>query len=110
RAKRSRIHPCGGAMRGRVLCFVVGTTAEIYTTVKARRLAYRLTPAGLADQLSALGVGHRAFTDEVRTGMTEREAQIAEELGMSSIGLPAANPPGWADNEQRHELTSKDDH
>ena len=98
-------------MRGRVLWFVVGTTAGIYTTVKARRIAYRLTPAGLADQLGALGVGLRAFTDEVRTGMTEREAQIAEELGMSSIGLPAANPPGWADHEQRqHELTSKDDH
>src|SRR5690606_16165646 len=69
-------------MRGRTLWFLVGAGAGVYTSVKARRLAYRLTPAGLADQAAAVGLGMRAFGEEVRTGMGEREAQIAQELGM----------------------------
>lgn len=88
-------------MRSRVLWFVAGTTAGVYTTFKARRVAYRLTPAGLADQVGALGVGMRAFTDEMRTGMAEREAQIADELGLTSSGSP-----GTARIHQ--ELDSKD--
>lgn len=69
-------------MRGRTLWFLVGAGAGVYTSLKARRLAYRLTPAGLADQAAAVGLGMRAFGDEVRDGMAEREAQIAEELGL----------------------------
>ena len=69
-------------MRGRTLWFLVGAGAGVYTSLKARRLAYRLTPAGLADQAAALGLGMRAFGDEVRDGMAEREAQIAAELGL----------------------------
>lgn len=84
-------------MRGRILWFAVGTTAGIYTTLKARRLAYRLTPAGISDQLGALGVGVRAFSDEVRAGMVEREAQVADELGLLSA---TASAP--------HELEAKD--
>lgn len=75
-------------MRARILWFVAGTTAGIYTTVKARRVAYRLTPSGLADQVGALGVGVRAFSDEVRAGMAERETQIADELGLTATGTP----------------------
>ena len=73
-------------MRGRTLWFLVGAGAGVYTSVKARRLAYRLTPAGLADQAAALGLGMRAFGDEVRAGMAEREAQIADELGLPIEG------------------------
>lgn len=69
-------------MRGRALWFLAGTTAGVYTTIRARRAAYRLTPAGMADQASALGAGMRAFSEEVRAGMAERETQIADELGL----------------------------
>ncbi|UYM04823.1 DUF6167 family protein [Solicola gregarius] len=69
-------------MKGRTLWFLVGAGAGVYTSIKARRLAYRLTPAGLADQAAALGAGVQAFGDEVRAGMAERETQIAEELGL----------------------------
>ena len=69
-------------MKGRTLWFLVGAGAGVYTSIKARRVAYRLTPAGLADQAAALGLGIRVFGDEVRAGMAEREEQIAEELGL----------------------------
>ncbi|HLR84105.1 MAG TPA: DUF6167 family protein [Nocardioidaceae bacterium] len=82
-------------MKGRTLWFLVGAGAGVYTSVKARRLAYRLTPAGLADQAAALGLGVRAFGEEVRTGMAVREAQIADELGLPVDGVPQL-PPGAA--------------
>ncbi|WP_370619547.1 DUF6167 family protein [Mumia qirimensis] len=71
-------------MKGRVLWFVAGTTAGVYGTFRARRLAYRLTPSGLADQVAAWQVGARTFAEEVRAGMAEREAEIAEQLGLPS--------------------------
>jgi hypothetical protein len=43
-------------------------------------VAYRLTPSGLVDQASALGVGWRAFSAEVHDGMAERERFIAQAL------------------------------
>ncbi|MDO9381173.1 MAG: DUF6167 family protein [Nocardioidaceae bacterium] len=67
--------------------FVAGTTAGIYSTVKARRIAYRLSPSGVSDQAGALGEGLRAFAHEVRAGMAEREAQIADELGLTPPAL-----------------------
>ncbi|MBA2418560.1 MAG: DUF6167 family protein [Nocardioidaceae bacterium] len=76
-------------MKSRVVWFAVGTTAGIYTSVKARRIAYRLTPTGISDQVGALGVGFRAFGAEVRAGMAERETQIADELGLTAP-LPRA--------------------
>ncbi|UPK76972.1 DUF6167 family protein [Nocardioidaceae bacterium SCSIO 66511] len=75
-------------MKGRTLWFLVGAGAGVYTSIKARRLAYRLTPAGLADQAAAVGLGFQAFGDEVRAGMAEREAQIAEELGLPPQRTP----------------------
>jgi len=71
-------------MSGRVLWFAIGTGAGLYTSIRARRMAYRMTPPGVADQLAAVGAGVRAFTDEVRAGMAEREAEIAQQLGLEA--------------------------
>ncbi|MFC6149958.1 MULTISPECIES: DUF6167 family protein [Mumia] len=76
-------------MKGRVLWFVAGTTAGVYGTFRARRLAYRFTPTGLADQVAAWQVGARVFADEFRSGMADREAEIAAQLG-----LPTDTGPG----------------
>ena len=76
-------------MSGRVLWFAIGAGAGLYTTIRARRVAYRFTPPGVADQLAAVGAGVRAFSDEVRAGMAEREAEIAEQLG---LGVRAPRP------------------
>ncbi len=67
-------------MKSRLVWFAAGSVATLYATVKAKRAAYRLTPAGLVDQASALGVGWRAFSAEMHHGMTEREHQIAHDL------------------------------
>jgi len=83
---------------GRTFWFMVGTGTGLYTSIRARRLAYRLTPAGVADQVAVLGVGLRAFTDEVRVGMVEREAQIADQLGIAVDGAERAAPPALAES------------
>ncbi len=85
-------------MMGRTFWFMVGTGTGLYTSIRARRLAYRLTPAGVADQVAVLGVGLRAFTDEVRVGMVEREAQIADQLGIAVDGAERAAPPALAES------------
>jgi hypothetical protein len=81
---------------GRTFWFVAGASAGLYTSIKARRLAYRLTPEGVADQLASLGLGARAFADEVRAGMAEREEQIARDLALPAIEAAdaTAGPPG----------------
>ena len=91
-------------MNNRVLWFVAGTAACIYTSYKARRVAYRLTPSGVSDQAGALGVGIRAFADEVRAGMAERETRIADELGLTD----PANPTNAHGRRPPNELESKD--
>ena len=71
-------------MSGRALWFAIGAGAAMYTSFRARRVAYRFTPPGVADQLAAVGAGVRAFSDEVRQGMVERETEIAEQLGLAA--------------------------
>jgi hypothetical protein len=78
---------------GRLLWFAAGAGAGLYTTFRARRLAYRLTPQGLGDQVAALGLGARAFAEEVRAGMAEREKEIAAELGLPAVGTGRAPGP-----------------
>lgn len=68
---------------GRAFWFAAGAGAGLWTTFKARRLAYRLTPEGVTDQVATLGLGARAFAEEVRVGMAEREAEIAQELALA---------------------------
>ena len=88
-------------MTGRLLWFAAGAGAGLYTTFKARRLVYRLTPQGLTDQAAALGLGVRAFAEEVRSGIAEREAQIADELGLPAEGTGRAPGPVLATTAAR---------
>jgi len=70
----------------RALWFVAGAGAGVYALSKARRAAEALTPEGLADRLSGLGLGARLFGDEVRTGMAERETELRNRLGLRLHG------------------------
>ncbi|MCW2747342.1 MAG: hypothetical protein JWP10_484 [Nocardioidaceae bacterium] len=74
-------------MKRRAAWFVAGAAAGLYASVRARRVAYRLTPPGLLDQAGALGVGIRAFGEEMRSGMSARESEILHQFG------PQAAPP-----------------
>ena len=69
--------------------FVAGAGAGIYVMVKARRAAESFTPEGLRDRLSGLSVGAHLFADEVRVGMTEKETELREQLGLALDGPPA---------------------
>jgi hypothetical protein len=70
----------------RAFWFAVGTGAGVYGTFKARRLAYRLSPEGLADQAAAVGLGLRALAADVREGMSAREEELLAQLGLQHQG------------------------
>jgi hypothetical protein len=96
-------------MNPRLLWFVAGSAAGVYASVKARRAAYRMSMPGLIDQAAALGTGVRAFTDEVRAGMTTAEDRLArqvaldaddphpEVLGATAEALPPTDRPPLPD-------------
>ena len=53
---------------------------------KARRAAETFTPEGMRDRLSGLSVGAHLFAEEVRTGMTEKETELRDRLGLTLDG------------------------
>ncbi len=73
-------------MIGRAVIFVAGAGAGIYATVKARRAAEAFTPDGLADRLAGLALGAHLFGEEVRAGMTEKEIELRDRLGLALHG------------------------
>lgn len=81
--------------------FVAGAGAGVYVMIRARRAAEAFTPDGLRDRVSGLGVGAHLFAEEVRAGMTERETELRERLGLALDGpLQLDGPvPGVAELE-----------
>jgi hypothetical protein len=63
--------------------FVTGAGVGVYAVLKARRAAEAFTPEGLRDRLAGLAVGANLFTEEVRGGMTEKETELRERLGLT---------------------------
>ncbi|MET1037540.1 MAG: DUF6167 family protein [Aeromicrobium sp.] len=78
-------------MKSRIVWFVAGSATGVYTAVKARRAAYRLSAPGIVDQAGALGLGWRAFSSELRDGMQSHEHEIVRRLtaepSQSSLSL-----------------------
>ena len=80
--------------------FVAGAGAGVYVVFKARRAAETFTPDGLRDRVAGLAVGAHLFADEVRTGMTEREIELRERLGLAlHEPLRLESRPTPVDNE-----------
>ena len=59
-----------------------GAGAGIFVMRKATRTAEAYSPEGLARSVAALGDSVRYFIEEVRAGMSEREAELREALGL----------------------------
>jgi hypothetical protein len=89
--------------------FVAGAGAGVYAMVKARRAAEAFTPEGLRDRLSGLSVGAHLFADEVRTGMTEKETELRDRLGLALDVAPALEPGARSTTTERIDI-AKDDH
>jgi hypothetical protein len=70
----------------RTFWFVAGAGAGVYVMVKARRAAETFTPEGLRDRLSGLSVGAHLFAEELRSGMTEKETELRDRLGLALDG------------------------
>jgi len=66
--------------------FVAGAGAGVYVVVRARRAVEALTPEGLHDRLAGLDLGWHLFADEVRAGMTEKETELRERIGLTLDG------------------------
>jgi len=82
-------------MSSRMFWFTLGAGSGVYAMVKTRRAAERFTPAGVADQLAAIGHGLRLFGDEVREGMAEHESSLRSRLELAhpdSSQQPAISP------------------
>jgi hypothetical protein len=66
----------------------LGATAGVLVVRKVTRTAKAFTPAGLAESAGGLGESLRAFADEVRLGMVQREAELRDALGIDGHDLP----------------------
>jgi hypothetical protein len=78
----------------RTVWFVAGAGAGVYAMTKARRIAEAFTPEGLADRLVGLSLGLHLFGEEVRTGMTEKENDLRQRMGLVPHGPPELSGPG----------------
>ena len=85
-------------MISRMVWLATGAAAGVYATVKGRRLAYRLSVPGLADQAAAVGAGWREFRAEMDTGMTTRENDLKNQLDPS----PAVQSAIESDHQKDH--------
>lgn len=74
----------------RLFWVAVGATAGIVVAHKVRRTAQRISPPALALSFSqaVAGIRHdiRDFTEDIRSAMEEREAQLHGALGLGQVG------------------------
>ncbi len=66
----------------RLFWVAVGAAAGVYAVRKVQKTLHAYSPSGLAERATGAGAGLRAFADEVREGMAQREAELREALGM----------------------------
>jgi hypothetical protein len=84
----------------RMLWFGLGLAAGVAASRKAREAAYRMTPAGVADNVAdavrELAAAMGSFGAEVRAGMAQREAElhatVAQRTGMDLVPRPTGVP------------------
>ena len=68
----------------RLFWVAVGAAAGIYAVRKVQKTMHAYSPSGLAERAEGVGGSIRAFAEEVRAGMADREAELREALGMDA--------------------------
>lgn len=66
----------------RLFWVAVGASVGVLMVRKVQRTVRAYTPAALTERAQGLGASIRAFTDEVRAGMAERELELRGVLGL----------------------------
>jgi hypothetical protein len=81
----------------RLFWVAVGAAAGVYAVRKVQKTLHAYSPSGLAERAGGLGQGVKAFAEEVRAGMADREAELREALGMAPAHDTALTPAEAAD-------------
>ena len=81
----------------RLFWVAVGAAAGVYAVRKVQKTLHAYSATGLAERATGVGGSLRAFADEVRSGMVEREAELREALGMEAAHDEPLSPADAAD-------------
>jgi len=81
----------------RLFWVAVGAAAGIYAVRKVQKTMHAYSPSGLAERAEGVGGSIRAFAEEVRAGMADREAELREALGMDAAHDAPLSPAEAAD-------------
>ncbi|MDG4861501.1 DUF6167 family protein [Streptomyces sp. T-3] len=80
----------------RTFWFTAGAAAGVWATTKVNRKLKQLTPESLAAQAAnkAIEAGHKLkdFAVDVRDGMSQREDELNDALGLNEQGPPELPP------------------
>ena len=79
----------------RVFWVAVGAAAGVYAVRKVQKTLHAYSASGLAERAGGLGDTLKAFADDVRAGMAEREAELRDALGLDES--PDLSPAEAAD-------------
>lgn len=66
----------------RMFWLALGATTGVLVVRRITRAAQTFTPEGLSSRAGGIGDKLRAFADEVRAGMAERERELRDALGL----------------------------
>jgi len=66
----------------RLFWVALGAAAGVVAVRRVTRAAQTFTPQGLGNRAGGIGEKLRAFADEVRAGMAERERELRDALGL----------------------------
>lgn len=75
----------------RIVWFVIGTAAGVYAVTRLKKKAQVLAPDSVQASLDRLAGAVRHFGDEVRIGMSERETELRDALGIDTATADSAN-------------------
>ena len=81
----------------RLFWVAVGAAAGVYAVRKVQKTMHAYSPSGLAERAEGVGGSMRAFAEEVRAGMADREAELREALGMDAAHDAPLSPAEAAD-------------
>ncbi|MFF7157812.1 DUF6167 family protein [Streptomyces sp. NPDC008139] len=98
----------------RMFWFVTGAATGVWATTKVNRALRRLTPESLAataaDRALETGARLRVFAQDVRAGMTQRESELQDALGLTGSAPQSETPSELPAPRRSIAYNRKDEH